>query len=248
MFHNEQTRTAVFAASWDIASRLVAIDPESRLFEYHPHQTLYDMLAVGRMGLHVDINRNGSIHLQKGVSDGPVMNFLAPEQWQPHHHQALPPHEVVARIAEAARLNPDAAPSTRSWPLTYRVIARALAGKVFDDALWDCRVQLYDGDTQFPLQDPAQFWPDTVDAAFVPATELWALTRNGKPVAMFWNGWCWTSSQERINLVARWARGASVDELAAEVSLRRPKKSAPALPGPPPPKKIVRPASAPPMF
>lgn len=78
-----------------------------------------------------------------------------------------------------------------------------------------------------------QWQAPSTEVSWLPANRVRVITRGAEPrqpVAWLWEGWCWPVSGERIDLMARYAAGARIDELAALVTARRPKRQAPPLP------------------
>ncbi|WP_156165533.1 TY-Chap2 family putative peptide chaperone [Demequina rhizosphaerae] len=239
---DERTR---IAASWDLAARIVGIDPASRVFEYHPAGGMYDCLAIGRPGLHVDINRNGSVNVH--VSDGGASNgLMKAEEWRPTASSAPGTVAILTRVAAHCRLDADKKASRAPWPLTYQVIARVLASRIFDSALWDCRLQFWDSAGHYS-EPPLRFESPSPEASSIPATEFWAIMRNDEPIAYLWNGWAWNGVGERVNLAARFSRGDSIDALARDLVNRSGVKASTELP---PVRVQVEPQGdvAPPMF
>ncbi|WP_062306741.1 TY-Chap2 family putative peptide chaperone [Demequina subtropica] len=216
------------AASWDIAARVVAIDPASRVYEYHPMGGMYDCLAIGRQGMQIDINRNGSVHVRESV--GGEANPLVPlEQWHDIVSSAPGTAAIVGTIAAHCRLDGAKKPSRAPWPLTYQVVARVLASRIFDSAVWDCRLQLDDSSGHYS-EPPLRFESPSPEAKSIPPTEFWAIMRNDEPIAYLWNGWAWNGVGERINLASRFARGDSIDALARDLVTRSGVKASTELP------------------
>ena len=210
------------AGSWDIAARIVAMDPSSRVFE-HPA----DSLEVGRKGLRIEIDRNGPIIVHQSPG-GTATPFVGP-QWR---EVAVAPEgyrDLVKALALHCRLDPNKTPSGRAWPVTYRVIARVLANRIFDSALWDCRLQLDESGFSHG-NPPTRFAPPSPEANGITVTEFWALYRDDAPVAYLWNGWAWNQVGERLNLAARFSRGDAIDALARELLNRSGLKSSTTLP------------------
>ncbi|WP_084104455.1 hypothetical protein [Demequina sp. NBRC 110056] len=216
------------AASWDLAARVVGIDPTSRIYEYHPAGGMYDCLAIGREGLHIDINRNGSVHAH--VSDGgPAMGLVPLEDWPRAAASAAGTKALVDVVVAHCRLDASKKPSRAPWPLTYEVIARVLASRIFDSAVWDCRIQWVDTSGYYD-GPPLKFGAPSPETSTIPPTEFWAIMRGETPVAYLWNGWAWNGVGERINLAARFARGDSVDSLALDIVNRSGVKASTELP------------------
>lgn len=216
------------AASWDLAARIVAMDSMSRIYEYHPADGMYDCLAVGRRGLTIDINRAGSVHVHASAG-GEAHPLIPTEEWRATAASALGTSELAARVATHCRLDGSKKASRAPWPLTYQVIARVLASRIFDSALWDCRLQLWDSAEHYS-KPPLRFEAPSPEAAAIPSTEFWAIMRDGKPIAFLWNGWAWNGVGERINLAARFARGDSIDALARDLVNRSGSKATTDLP------------------
>ncbi len=104
-------------------------------------------------------------------------------------------------------------PLTTAEPLTYRVIAAALSMHFFRD-FWDCRALVpAEESVEPPALAPA--W----DLASVPANRIWMLQRNYETVAHLADGWAVRQDGERLNLLAAYDRGVTVEELAARVTL-----------------------------
>ncbi|WP_062377744.1 TY-Chap2 family putative peptide chaperone [Demequina pelophila] len=216
------------AASWDFAARIVGIDPASRVYEYHPGGGMYDCLSIGRQGLKIDINRNGSVHVH--VSDGgEAMPLVEAEEWRAAASSAPGTAALLERLAAHCRLSATKSPSRAPWPLTYQVIARVLASRIFDSALWDCRLQFDDSSGHYS-EPNLRFTAPSPEASSIPPTEFWAIMRDDKPVAYVWNGWAWNGVGERINLAARYSRGDSIDALARDLVSRSGTKASTTLP------------------
>ncbi len=103
-------------------------------------------------------------------------------------------------------------PGTTAGPLTYRVIAAVLSMHVFRSS-WDCRALVSaDGFTAPPALAPA--W----DLAYVPANRIWGLLRDHETVAHLADGWAVRQDGKRLNLLAAYDRGATVEELTTRVA------------------------------
>jgi hypothetical protein len=205
--------------SWHVAAELCWRVPGHTVYETHSADGLYDSLAVWGPRLSVMINRGGSIHAFVPDWD----NDKAPvSQGQALELSLMPDGVGRAVTSVLARfgieIDGQRPPSTPDV-LTYRVIAAALAMHFFRGH-WDCRA-LVPGDeyAHVPSEAPAP------DLAAVPANQVWALTRDGEAVAHLASGWAVTADGERMNLLAAYARGSSVEKLAAAVTARPAKRS-----------------------
>ena len=194
--------------SWHLAAELCWRVPGHNIFETHPAGGQYDCLSIRGPRLRVDINRGGSVHA--------LANGVHP------HRPAIPRDEVrellvqpegvdvaVSRLLTWHGLQVgDRRPPTTEDSLTYRVIAAALSRRFFREH-WDCRALVAaDEYSETPTRPPA---PDLAD---VPANQVWALLLDGQPRAHLARGWAVTVDGDRLNLMAAYDRGASVDDLA----------------------------------
>lgn len=198
--------------SWHVAAELCWRVPGHRVYETRPAGGHYDCLSIRGPKLRVDINRGGSIHAHDASGD----HEEPPVPLDQVRELSLMPDGVsraVAAVLSRYRLAVGAKrPPTTAETLTYRVIAAALSMHFFRSHS-DCRA-LVPGDEYAEL--PAN--PPAPELAAVPANEVWTLTRDGEPVAHVAYGWAVTPSGERLNLLASYDRGLSVEELAARVT------------------------------
>ncbi|MDK3256592.1 hypothetical protein QOZ86_08750 [Blastococcus capsensis] len=120
---------------------------------------------------------------------------------------------AVAAVLSRYRLAVGAKrPPTTAETLTYRVIAAALSMHFFRSH-WNCRALVPGNEyAELPAQPPAS------ELAALPANEVWALTRDGKTGGPSGARLAVTSNGERLNLLASYDRGLSVEELAARVT------------------------------
>lgn len=210
---------AVLAASWRIGAELVSSVPGVHLRELHPGGGMYDVLAVVADEPHgftqlVHVNRVGSIHVMAGRQEGPLPG--GPSVWW----DCLAPggtkrvvQQVISRLEPRVGSRP-----SRSWVLTYRVIAAALSQRVFDTEAWDCRA-VNNGVDDY---GPTEWHQPEPDLRGVAPSSVWVLRAGDAQVAQLHRGWAWTVEGSRHNLVDMYARGASPAEIAAVIS-RRPK-------------------------
>ena len=115
-------RTVVEAASWKLATDLVRRHPELSVFRYHPAGGQYDCLAIrSDNGLHIDLNREGRIHVHT-LDGGSGTSNWEPAEWT--MYLASDPREFVAEVEQAVRLpRVDSLPATTPKTLTYRLLA-----------------------------------------------------------------------------------------------------------------------------
>jgi hypothetical protein len=179
------------AHSWWIASELVRRHPHLFLVEHHPVDGFYDSLGI--VDLHankgqvlVDINRPGSVH----VHSAPDFDPLSLVESMGAHSA----HDSIKRIEEAARWTAQASPKTTARSLTYSVIARVLAAMVIDRHVWDVRSEMNDSILdddpanghlkEFPLGQFLSMTLPSIGVLGEPWVHVWALTKDGKPVAI----------------------------------------------------------------
>lgn len=216
----------VTAGSWDIATRILAAHPRMRIFETHPAGGMYDCLTLHGRGAKIDINRVGSIHVHESPG-GEKIGLIPDQEWKSTLLVEGGSQILADRVLKFCQMPADK-PSVTPWLISYRVIARALASRVFDRAWWDARQQFedtagYGGGNRWPVP--------SAEMAMIPSNMIWVLTRGDDPVAWLWDGWAWTLDRSRIDLVAAYHRGARVDDLAAALTARTTKATAASLPG-----------------
>lgn len=204
------------AASWDIAWRLVRGCPELQVYETHPGGGTYDCLTLVSRNIKIDINRVGSIHIRHSPA-GAAHPMFAAEQWMQRSQGPGGTQQLADEILEFCRVAKQMrVPSARET--TYRIIARLLASRQYDDAKWDARSQFLDtADGGGGLR-----WPvPSVEMSQIPANEIWVIVRDeSRPVAWLWDGWLWSPSGERLNLYGRFQSNASIDSLVSLVTDR----------------------------
>lgn len=186
----------VIAASWWVASELVRRNPRLELIETHPGGGQYDCLSLveaadGSWATLIDLNRAGSMHVQRVVGGRP----FAPLSWD-SAHRSDDAHDAVRQLEAAAGLTPpQPAPATGPAALTYRVVARLLAAMVNDRRRWDVRNEQHDTSgweggpnnylDAFPQLAAAVQTRRDDDVLGVPRYRYWALLRDGDAVAVF---------------------------------------------------------------
>ena len=123
------------AGYWWVAGEIVRRNPALELEETYPLDGFYDCLTIhgesnGRP-VHIDLNRNGSIHVHpEHIGLVQAAELLT----------QVEPHTVVKRIEAAAGLTPGStAPSSTGRTLVHRILARALHQLVVDKGIWDVR-------------------------------------------------------------------------------------------------------------
>ncbi|MGY1640847.1 hypothetical protein ACI782_06890 [Geodermatophilus sp. SYSU D00703] len=200
--------------SWHVAAELCWRVPGHTIYETAPADGFYDCLSIRGPRLRVDINRGGSIHAHVPGAhdeDPPVPG----EQVRELSFAPGGVERAVAAVLGRCGLSVDQRrPPTTAETLTYRVIAGALSLRFFD-AHWDCRAVIAaDEYTETPASAPA------ADLADIPANQIWALTRDGEVVAHLARGWAVTQVGERLDLLAAYDRGTSVEALAAQITAR----------------------------
>lgn len=135
----------VIASSWWVASELVRRNPDLRLIETHPGGGQYDCLSVvrrvaGSWTTLIDLNRAGSMHVHQIAAD----QAFEPLTWDSTFRND-DAHDAVKRLEAAAGLAPPKpSPPTGAAAVTFRVIARLLAGTVNDRRQWDVRNEQQD--------------------------------------------------------------------------------------------------------
>lgn len=196
--------------SWHVAAELCWRVPGCQVFETWPIAGHYDCLSVWGPQLTVDINRGGSIHaMVNGVrlDDPPVpMNEVRDLVARPDGVAI-----AVDRMLTAHGLGSSARrPASTALTVMYRVIAQALSTNFFRQHL-DCRslAPMSEG-TIVPETAPAP------DFASVPANEVWLLGGED-PAVYLARGWAVTADGDRINLLASYDRGETVEGLAARI-------------------------------
>lgn len=220
----------VEAASWRLAARMVAALPGSRVLQPHPGSGQYDVLAVRSDGVHAPaatfhINRGGGLRTLAAphVSDVPLV--AAEHLWPLMCTQGV--ETTVAHVLVRAGLTAHVRQRGRRW-LTYEVLGHLLTSRALDDTVWCVHSVLLDtsgedGGVRGPLL------PDAADVWWLRPEETWVVTVDGRPVAWLWEGWLLRPNGERLDLAARYAQGATVADLAAEVA-RRTRPASQALP------------------
>ena len=189
--------------------------PTLTVVETHPGGGQYDCLTLLDDGVHIDINRIGSIHVHKGRK-GPAMSLMDHATWIRAVVQPGGARKVTEQLLDAAGLPfPARRPASTPRVLTYRVIARLLAARVLDRPDWDVRSQFvdtsgYGGGIAEPVP-----WPEM---GMVPANQVWRVLRGPATVAWLWEGWAWTAAGQRRDLMSEYARGATVDHLVGIVT------------------------------
>lgn len=191
------------AAYWWLATEILRRNPALELLETYPLDGFYDCLTlVGKVSgrdVHIDFNRLGSIHV---LPDHIHMIEVG------HVLQQQDAHWAVKEIEHAAGLHPDGhARTSNSRIITLRVLARAINYLVNDRSTWDIRMIDHDRlDVAAPLAPdlfdpsidkypfPTVFTTEAQFHAFLTLAELphnyadgrlWALLREGTPLAIF---------------------------------------------------------------
>lgn len=213
------------AGSWEVAARIVSANPALRIYETHPAGGTYDCLSVGGPNVHIDINRAGSIHVHRSPG-GEKIGLIPAQEWTTALLTKGTAQRIADQVVEFCRIAVDQ-PGVTPWLLTYRVIARTLASRVFDSTGWDARQQFEDTSgysigIRWPVPSP--------EMGMIPANLMWVLLRGEQRIAWLWDGWAWTARGERLNLIAAYNSGARIDDLVAAVTARATKAGAPALP------------------
>ena len=220
------SRTSI-AASWALASELTRRAPDITVYETHPGGGQYDCLTLATSDLRVDVNRVGSLHVIKLAGH---MNSDVPSN--PNWVQEVLERGVTTAVDNLCEVlgiplfHPK--PATSPRVLQYRVIARALAGLIFDEAEWDVRSAYFDSSGMDGSNIVGR--PPSAEMMQIPANELWRLLRNGVEVAWMWDGWAWNQAGERRNLMSLYDQGADIDSLVGLVTARAGKRSARVLP------------------
>lgn len=218
---------------WWVVSEVIRRHPELELEETHPMDGLYDCLTIHGASngepVHIDLNRNGSVHVHPGH-----IGFVRADEF----FTEADPHAIVKRIERAAGLTSvPLAPPSAGRTLVYRVLARALAQLVTDRSYWDVRalttaphghsvfipVQVASALDASPLPDvfpaPADFEAFVVGARLHDGPRpgrFWAILRNGDVVAVLDTRGIVHTSGSRIELEPLYERvGRSLTQTVA---------------------------------
>jgi len=167
----------VIAQSWWLASELARRN-DLEVYEMHPADGMYDILAVGRItqdgfgGEHLKMNREGSLHL--------FPDRIGWMKWG-EVFSAEDPHDIVHRIEAALNLRPMYKPITKPRTLTYRLIARVLTSLVDDRHRWDARMGFLDtsGYGGGPRHQVDELFPNALDhVQHLPNLPPWSRRRH----------------------------------------------------------------------
>ncbi len=207
------------AASWSLVSELIRAFPDWRVFHTHPGGGQYDCLTIVDDGdspsIRIDVNRRGSVHARSQSSDGQNLGF-SDSEWFESLMQGVRPRDLAREIAESIGLLwPDSAPASTRWSITYRVIAHAVVSESGSRHPLEAATWIYDSSdaengyliARTPHRELESLRPN----------DVWVLLDGETPRSWIWNGWLWTATQERLNLFARYRRGATVASLAAQL-------------------------------
>lgn len=126
------------AASWAVASSLVTLHDDFRVYETHPGGGLYDCLTICCPHAKVDINREGSIHVHYSPG-GEAIPLLSARQWTARARKGNGTVRLAVDIMHFCRIHPDEPPAMTPHSLTYQVISRVLSGRQYDSHAWDAR-------------------------------------------------------------------------------------------------------------
>jgi len=209
---------------WWIATEILRRNPKLVLVETYPMDGFYDCLTLfgesGGRQVHIDLNRLGSIHIHPDH-----IHHLEDRQVIAHQDA----HWAVKEIERVAGLTPaEKAPLSNSRLITLRIISRALNYLINDKSSWDARMlddqslDLAVGSAPTTL-DPkpgshplASVFPTVHDLeAFAVSSglphsgepgRLWALLRDGSPVAIFDTKGVVHTRESRIALKPLYAR------------------------------------------
>ena len=218
----------VNAGSWQLVVELTHAIPDLQVFETHPGGGQYDCLTVVGAGVRLDINRAGSIHAHESPWGQHIPLIPGPE-WQDLLSRAGGPREVASRVAALCGLPwTERRPPTTPRNLTYRVLARLLLSRLFSGAEWDTRSWFLD--TSGPEGCAVLGPPGYPEIAELPPDQVWRVLRDGLVIAWAWQGWGWTPLGERIDLMAAYRRGTSIDTLATTLSTQPRTARADSLP------------------
>lgn len=201
----------VNAASWRLATELVAGLPGARVAQEHNGGGQYDELVIFTEDerVRLSINRNGSLHVLAAPHE------IAPTDLWPDACRPGAAETTAKNVLRSAGLA--ANPRNRSGArLGYQVLAHILTARCLDGTSWDA-VHLGADDS---IHQP------TTDELAAPAGQTWALTADDTVVAWFWEGWVVWPGGERLDLTRSRADGVSLAELAGAITRRRPPSTA----------------------
>jgi hypothetical protein len=66
--------------------------------------------------------------------------------------------------------------------------------------------------------------------ALLPANQVWRVCRGDATTAWLWEGWAWTATGERRDLMSAYGTGADIDALVAVITQRPTRRRALLLP------------------
>jgi hypothetical protein len=218
---------SIESASWQIAVEIARTDPRIRIFRTHPGGGQYDCLTLLGAAAGISINRVGSIHWDHS-RNGREGDTVAGDEWQARVLAGVSPRVIAEEVCARAGLPwPKPRPSTQAHTLAYRVIAHSAERARREDRPWRAATQFLDSSGGF---GGSMRPPLSADMSGIAGNYLWIAGMLDQPPAWFWDGWVWTSSGERRDLLALHRAGASLDDLV-DVSFVKPGRSAaPPLP------------------
>lgn len=207
------------AYSWSLAASISRAFPDWRIFHTHPGGGQYDCLSmvdrVDEPAVRITINRRGSIHAQSQTTTGEMIGF-SDSQWVDSLIQGARPQDLAKSLLSQLQVAwPTRTPSTTRWSLTHQILAR---------------IVMTTSGTGYPL-GATTWWFDSSgdDDSFllmptphreleqIPPSDVWLVMKEDSAVGWLWNGWVWTATHERLDLYARYRRGASVDASTAMI-------------------------------
>jgi hypothetical protein len=212
------------AAAWDIASRIAMAHPDLLVLQSHERGGYFPALSLACSHSRIGVDLDGGVEVRYNA-DG-LAGDLAVGDWRAAAQSPRGSAKVAAAVVRYCQFDRVKHPMT-ARSLTYRLIARALAARMFDVDDWDVLCQYQDSTDlgtgiRWPLPHP--------EMRGLPANQVWVMTCNDKPTTWLWEGWAWTARGDRIDLMSEYAMGARLDLISPHLTELVAATRAPDLP------------------
>ena len=207
--------------SWWVASELIRRHPELELIETHPGGGQYDCLSVlsadGAHKLHIDLNRNGRMHIHSGTPswfDSARWDIRHPVEWSTESEQE--DRRRIPRFLEDATglLPPAQTPVTTSKTLGFRIIYHLLLFSLNEAEHCDIRNGELDSSGMYSDSERPYFAGiESAQIALrhsrplgckahVPQYDFWGVLRDGRCLGLLQNdGTLHRPNTEPVNLM-----------------------------------------------